>query len=89
MNININENQLETDGNKFGNNNIKNKLNNYKLLDIKVYQYSNNNYKSPCNLIYQYYIDEFELFIGKIGDGKTIAINTFFNIIKGIKLEDK
>ena len=63
MNININENQLETDGIKFGNNNIKNKLNNYKLLeikkDIKVYQYSNNNYKSPCNLIYQYYIDEF------------------------------
>ena len=59
MNINIDENQSETAWNKFGNNNIENNLNNYKLLeikdDIKIYQYPNNNYKSPYNLIYQYY----------------------------------
>ena len=65
MNIDINENQLEIARNKRGNNNIENNLSNYKLLeikdDIKIYQYSNNNYKSPYNLIYQYYIDEFEL----------------------------
>ena len=50
-------------------------------------------------MIFQYYIDKFELdeeknckiilFIGKTGDGKTTAINAFINIIKGIKLEDK
>ena len=43
MNININENQLETARNKRGNNNIENNLSNYKLLeiidDIKIYQY--------------------------------------------------
>ena len=103
MNININENQLETARNKRGNNNIENNLSNYKLLeildDIKIYQYSHTNSKSPYNLIFQYYIDKFELddeknckiilFIGKTGDGKTTAINAFFNIIKGIKLEDK
>ena len=27
-------------------------------------------------------------FCGKTGDGKSIAINAFFNIIKGIKLND-
>ena len=92
MNININEIQP-----------IENNLSNYKLLeiidDIKIYQYPNINSKSPYNLIYQYYIDELELddeknckiilFIGKTGDGKTTAINAFFNIIKGIKLEEK
>jgi hypothetical protein len=29
------------------------------------------------------------LFCGKTGDGKTTAINAFFNIIKGVELEDK
>ena len=29
------------------------------------------------------------LFVGKTGHGKSTAINAFFNIIKGIKLEDK
>ena len=29
------------------------------------------------------------LFVGKTGDGKSTAINSFFNIIKGIKIEDK
>ena len=28
------------------------------------------------------------LFIGKTGDGKSTAINAFFNLIKGVKLED-
>ena len=63
MNIDINENQLEIARNKRGNNNIENNLSNYKLLeiidDIKIYQYSNINPKSPYNLIFQYYIDKF------------------------------
>ena len=29
------------------------------------------------------------LFVGKTGDGKSTAINSFFNKIKGIKIEDK
>ena len=48
--------------------------------------------------MYQYFFDEFDylempkaiviLFCGKTGDGKTTAINAFFNIVKGINLED-
>ena len=49
-------------------------------------------------LIFHYpydYLNEFEkkeaivvLFSGKTGDGKSTAINVFFNIIKGVKLDD-
>ena len=67
--------------------------------ELKIYKYSNVERKSTHNLIYQYHYDEFDyndnknakiiLFIGKTGDGKSTAINAFFNIIKGIKIEDK
>ena len=67
--------------------------------DLKIYKYSNVEKKQIHNLIYQYCYDKYDendykkakiiLFIGKTGDGKTTAINALFNIIKGIKLEDK
>ena len=66
--------------------------------DLTLYKYSNKEYKSKEKLVYQHFYDEFSihdfnnayvvLFCGKTGDGKTTAINAFFNIIKGIKLED-
>ena len=75
----------------------------HELLEIrdnlKIYKYSNVEKKQIQKLIYQYCYDKYDendfknakiiLFIGKTGDGKTTAINAFFNIIKGIKLEDK
>ena len=49
-------------------------------------------------MIFQFFLDKFEkedyknayivLFIGKKGDGKRSAINAFFNIIKGINIEN-
>ena len=67
--------------------------------DFKLYKYSNVQRTNPHTLIYQYFYDKFDgedykkskiiLFIGKTGDGKTTAINAFFNILKGIKIEDK
>ena len=74
----------------------------HELLEIKdtlkIYKYSDIPRKNPYKLIYQYFYDEFDnndylnaqiiLFIGKTGDGKTIAINALFNIIKGIQLQD-
>ena len=75
----------------------------YELIKIKnglkIYKYSNIERISNHKLIYQYYYDKFDsndyknaiiiLFIGKTGDGKTTAINALFNIIKGVKREDK
>ena len=75
----------------------------YDILEIKdnlrIYKYCNNPRKNPHKLIFQYFYDEFNkkdyekvyvlLFIGKTGDGKSTAINALFNIIKGIKLQDK
>ena len=67
--------------------------------DLKFYKYSNAEKINSHKLIYEYHYDKFDkndnknayiiLFIGKTGDGKTTAINAFFNIIKGVKLEDK
>ena len=75
----------------------------YEILKIKndfyLYKYNlmsnENSYKNITN----HYYDNFDkndiekafiiLFIGKTGDGKTTAINALFNIIKGIKYEDK
>ena len=86
------------------NQNKKSKLNKlYEVLEImddfKIYKYSNVQRTNPHELIYEYFYDQFcgedyrkakvILFIGKTGDGKTTAINAFFNIIKGIKLKDK
>ena len=66
---------------------------------IKLYLYSEKERKSRHEGIYEYYYDEFDsndykeayiiFFVGDIGTGKTLAINAFFNIIKGIKLEDE
>ena len=67
--------------------------------NLKIYKYCSNIKKvSIYKFLYQYKYDKFSeedcknaniiLFIGKTGDGKTTAINAFFNIMKGIKLED-
>ena len=69
-----------------------------KRSDLTIYKYSNIKMQSNHKLVYQYYYDNFEiddyqnayviLLCGKTGDGKTTAINGFFNIIKGIELND-
>ena len=70
---------------------------------IIIYKYSNpqSQYTDEDKLVYQYFYDDINdindnfnhalivLFCGKTGDGKTTAINALFNIIKGIKNEDK
>lgn len=75
----------------------------YEIIEKKdnltTYKYSNVERKSDHELVYQYFFDDFDvldmpkaiviLFCGKTGDGKTTAINAFFNIVKGIKLEDE
>jgi len=75
---------------------------NYEIIsrfeNLIIYRYSKIERKSPNELVYLYYYDKFEvndyknayvvLFCGKTGDGKTTAINAFFNIIKGIELND-
>ena len=74
----------------------------YKIIkkrdDLTIYLYSEKERVSNHQLVYQYFFDQFDgadfdnayvvLFCGKTGDGKTTAINAFFNIIKGITLED-
>lgn len=96
----INEN-IEEENDNHNKKSKKNKL--YEVLEImddfKIYKYSNIQRTNPHKLIYEYHYDNFDgedylkakiiLFIGKTGDGKTTAINAFFNILKGIKLEDK
>ena len=100
-----NEKFMLTARNKWRNNKKENPITfEYEILEIKddlrIYKYSNVERKSVGNnLIYQYYFDKFDendyknayivLFIGKTGDGKTTAINAFFNILKGIKIEDR
>ena len=75
---------------------------NYEILsrsdNLTIYKYSKVERTSPNELVYQYYYDKFDindyknsyvvLICGKTGDGKTTAINAFFNIIKGIELND-
>ena len=77
-------------------------LSKYEIIEKKegltLYKYSNVPRKTNHQLVYQYYYDNYDvrdnqdayvvLFCGKTGDGKTTAINAFFNIIKGVKLED-
>lgn len=66
---------------------------------IKFYKYSKiQRVTDRKEKIYHYKFDDFSgddyqkayiiLFIGKTGDGKSTSINSFFNIIKGIKLGD-
>ena len=63
------------------------------------YLYSDKKPKSNHKLVQKYYFDSFDdpnnekdakiiLFVGKTGDGKTTAINSFFNVVKGVRLED-
>ncbi len=82
---------------------IKFDFSKYEILDkqegLITYKYSNIERKSDHELVYQYFYDKWDavempnaiviLFCGKTGDGKTTAINAFFNIVKGIELEDK
>lgn len=67
---------------------------------MKIYKYSKLEAQKPFELVHLHYYDKFImeydeenayviLFCGKTGDGKTTAINALFNIIKGIKMEDK
>ena len=65
---------------------------------LTLYKYSKIPQVKAHNLVYQYFYDKYEpsdaydayvvLFCGKTGDGKTTAINAFFNIIKGITIDD-
>ena len=65
--------------------------------DLTIYQYPNYQKKNISEeLVYEYFYDDIIedfhnayviLFCGKTGEGKTTAINAFFNIIKGVKLE--
>ena len=70
-----------------------------KLNDITYYKYSKLKTQKPLDSVYLNYYDKYNieydediayvsLFCGKTGDGKTTAINAFFNIIKGVKRED-
>lgn len=77
------------------------KFENYKMLNgITYYKYSKLKSQKPIDSVYLNYYDKYNmefdeeiayvlLFCGKTGDGKTTAINSFFNIIKGVKKEDK
>ena len=74
----------------------------YEVLEkednLTKYKYSSKERQSKHEFVYQYFYDEFNindydnayviLFCGILGVGKSMAINAFFNIIKGIKLED-
>ena len=67
--------------------------------NLKLYKYSNiKDVTKGHERVHEYFYDKFDvndeneayvvLFCGKSGDGKSTAINAFFNIVKGIKLED-
>ena len=67
--------------------------------NIKLYKYSEKEMESKHEKVYEYFYDDFDLndysdayiilFCGKTGEGKTTAINAFFNIVKGVSLENK
>ena len=69
-----------------------------KMNGLSLYKYSQVKRSSNHELVYHYHYDTFNsndyrkayivLFVGKTGDGKSTAINAFFNIIKGIQLQD-
>ena len=68
--------------------------------NLKLYRYSEVKVDNSKNdRVFEYFYDDFDdvndfqeayivLFCGKTGDGKSTAINAFFNIVKGVKLED-
>lgn len=92
-----NENIKNTKANK-----NKPDLSKYDVIEkrdnITFYKYSKVERQSNHELVFLYHFDNFDvedysnafvvLFCGKTGDGKTTAINAFFNIVKGVKLED-
>ena len=92
-----NENIKNTKSNK-----NKPDLSKYDVIEkrdnITFYKYSKVERQSNHELVFLYHFDNFDvedysnafvvLFCGKTGDGKTTAINAFFNIVKGVKLED-
>ena len=67
--------------------------------NIKLYKYSEKEMESKHEKVYEYFYDDFDLndysdayiilFCGKTDEGKTTAINAFFNIVKGVSLENK
>ena len=75
---------------------------NYEIItsydNLTIYMYPKVERTSPIEFVYHYFYDQLDindyqnafvvLFCGKIGEGKTTAINEFFNIIKGIDLND-
>ena len=66
--------------------------------DLTTYRPANIQQKSNHKLVFNYQIEDYGpndfhdayviLFCGKTGDGKTTAINAFYNIVKGVELED-
>lgn len=97
-----NENDINSNKSNSSNKKKKEDFSKYEIIkkrkDLIIYKYSNVKRESNHELVYQYFFDPFEasdyetayvvLFCGKTGDGKSTALNAFFNIIKGIKLED-
>ena len=71
----------------------------FDVKNIKLYKYSQEKPIQKSQKVYEYFFDEFDLndfkeayvvlFCGKSGDGKSTAINAFFNIIKGVQLQDQ
>ena len=66
---------------------------------MSFYLYSDKKPQSNHKLVQKYFFDSYDdpnsekeakiiLFVGKTGDGKTTAINAFFNVMKGVRLED-
>ena len=99
----INENKESNNSNNTKKIKVQYDLSKYEEIEKKddfvIYRYSKVERQSDHKLVYQYFFDKFDindykvayiiLFVGKTGDGKSTAINAFFNIIKGIQLEDK
>ena len=98
----INENKESNNSNNTKKIKVQYDLSKYEEIekkdDLVIYRYSKLERQSDHKLVYQYFYDKFDindyevayiiLFVGKTGEGKSTVINAFFNIIKGIQLED-
>lgn len=66
--------------------------------NLKLYKYSEKQGEEKHQRVLEYFYDDFDLndykeayivlFCGKTGDGKSTAINAFFNIVKGVTLQN-